>query len=190
MGGPELAKPAEHKDGFLYGAGDAKIGSIIGKGPKQGKLIKQKFLAGLPALAKLKEAIDRKITEVVGKDARGNPVRRLKKDAHLVGLDGRLILIKSQHAALNYLLQSAGSLLVKQATVYFNEEMDKRFRHGEQWAQVGHFHDEMQVAVRKDIAEEVGKLAVECFERAGRHFNFRCPITGEFKTGANWAETH
>jgi hypothetical protein len=36
--------------GFLYGAGDEKIGKSIGKGSGEGRKIKKKFLTKLPAL--------------------------------------------------------------------------------------------------------------------------------------------
>ena len=31
---------------------------------------------------------------------------------------------------------------------------------------------------------------VEAIEKAGKHFNLRCPLTGEYKVGENWSETH
>jgi DNA polymerase-1 len=43
---------------------------------------------------------------------------------------------------------------------------------------------------RPEIANEIGTLAVESFKEAGEFFKFRIPITGEFKIGNNWAETH
>ena len=39
--------------GFLYGAGNEKIGQIIGKGAAEGGKIKKRFLAKTPALKKL-----------------------------------------------------------------------------------------------------------------------------------------
>ena len=38
--------------------------------------------------------------------------------------------------------------------------------------------------------ELVGKMAVTSIQEAGLYFNFRLPLDGEFKGGANWAETH
>ena len=42
---------------------------------------------------------------------------------------------------------------------------------------------------KPEIAEYIGEVAVWSFEQAGEHFNFRCPITGEFKIGDNWYDT-
>lgn len=38
--------------------------------------------------------------------------------------------------------------------------------------------------------EQIGKMAVASIQEAGTFFNFRLPLDGEFKVGANWAETH
>ena len=56
--------------------------------------------------------------------------------------------------------------------------------------QVGHIHDEIQFQVRKEIAEDVGKLSVLAIQEAGESLGFRCPLDGEYKIGKNWAETH
>src|SRR3546814_2016536 len=87
----------EHNDAFLYGAGDAKLGSIIGKGARAGAQLRARFLAKFPALAKLIKA-----------------VKAAAKKGWLKGLDGRKIPVRSEHAALNSLLQSAGAVICKQ----------------------------------------------------------------------------
>lgn len=160
---------------FLYGAGDEKIGSIVGKGAAAGKKLKASFLAKTPALARLKEAVGAAV----------------KKNGHLKGIDGRILKVRSEHSALNTLLQSAGALLVKQATVNLYMELTRRgYEWGRDWAMVAHVHDEYQLHVRKEIAEEVAQVAVWSFQQAGRDFDWRCPLDGEAKLGANWKETH
>ena len=160
---------------FLYGAGDARIGAIMGKGADIGKRLKTKFLRKTPALRRLKEEITEKV----------------QTKGTLKGLDGRLLHVRSQHAALNTLLQSAGALVVKQATVFLYEELTSRgYVWGRDWAQVAHIHDEIQLQVKEEFADEIGKIAIRCFERAGEHFGLRCPITGEYRIGQTWAQTH
>ena len=160
---------------FLYGAGNAKLGSIIGAGFKEGHLLKKRFLARTPALKYLKDEI----------------AHRVEAKGYLKGLDGRLLHIRSDHSALNTLLQSAGALLVKQATVFLFESLTEQgLVWGSDWAQVAHVHDELQLEVKPELAEQIGQTAVRCFERAGEYFNFRCPITGEYRIGQSWAETH
>lgn len=161
--------------GFLYGAGDAKVGKIVGKGPKAGKALKGKFLKQTPALAKLKEAIEEAV------DRKG----------YLKGIDGRKLHVRSAHAALNTLLQSAGGLLVKQATINLYEDMEAAgYVWGFDWAMVAHVHDEYQLQVRKGIADDVARRAEEAFRKAGRDFNWRMPLDGEAQIGANWKDTH
>ena len=155
---------------YLYGAGDEKIGSIAGGGRKKGKQLKDKFLAGTPALATLKDNVAMSASK-----------------GYIKGLDGRKIFIRSEHAALNSLLQSAGALVMKQALVILDDyatrwKLDYKF--------VGNIHDEFQVEVRADQAERFGSLAASCIEAAGIHFKLRCPLAGDFKVGNNWAETH
>ena len=158
---------------FLYGAGDEKIGSIVGGDSRHGKKLKKKFFKQIPAIKSLVEAVKAKA----------------EHSKFLLGLDGRVLHVRSSHAALNTLLQSAGALIAKQALVFFDESINALdWRNRVQ--QVAWVHDEIQVECDEEIAEEVGRLAVESFVKAGEHFKFRIPITGEFKVGRNWKETH
>jgi DNA polymerase-1 len=155
---------------YLYGAGDEKIGSIVGGGRKQGKLLKEQFLEATPALKTLKE-------NVAQSAAKG----------YITGLDGRKVFIRSEHAALNSLLQSAGALVMKQALVILD---DYATRWGLDYKFVGNVHDEFQVEVLEAHAERFGRLATDCIVAAGTHFKMRCPLAGEYNVGASWAETH
>src|SRR5690606_14956838 len=94
---------------FLYGAGPEKIGSIVGGGAKEGKILIDRFLANVPALQKLKDKI----------------ARNLEKKDTLPGLDGRRLRIRSEHAALNQLLQGGGAIVMKKALVLFKEDFTK-----------------------------------------------------------------
>ena len=158
---------------FLYGAGNEKIGSIVGKGAKHGGILKKRFLEGLPALNKLIKGVTFKA----------------KSAGYLKGLDGRILHIRHQHAALNTLLQSAGALVCKRWAVECEDEIIKRG-----WQDrvlfVANIHDEIQFEVDEEIAEEWAKIAVECIARAGEYFKIRVPLTGEANIGNNWKETH
>ena len=155
---------------YLYGAGDEKIGSIVGGGRSQGKRLKAQFLSSTPALAVLKDNVAMSASK-----------------GYIKGLDGRKVFIRSEHAALNSLLQSAGALVMKQALVIL-DDYAKRWKLDYNF--VGNIHDEFQVEVREDHAERFGSLAASCIEAAGIHFKLRCPLAGEFNIGNNWAETH
>ena len=56
--------------------------------------------------------------------------------------------------------------------------------------QVAVVHDEFQVEVRKEHADEVGTIIVEAIQDAGKYFKLNCPMDGEYKIGTNWYETH
>lgn len=157
---------------FLYGAGPEKLGSVVGKGAKHGKVLKERFLQRTPALAKL-------IADVQRAAGRG----------FLVGLDGRRLHIRSSHAALNTLLQSGGGLICKQWMVEVDQMLTQLEAH-DKVRQVAWVHDECQYECDPDFAEEFGKKAVECIAKAGEFFDIRIPLTGEYKIGRNWAETH
>jgi len=155
---------------FLYGAGDAKIGSIVGGNAKDGSRLKAKFLEQTPALAKL--------IKLVGKHA---------SKGYVPGLDGRRIWVRSEHAALNSLLQGAGAIVMKQALVIFDDK-----RKASKWPvkYVANVHDEAQLECPKDIADVVGKAFKQSIIEAGGHYKLRCPLDGEYKVGNNWRMTH
>ena len=155
---------------FLYGAGDGKIGQVVGGTAKDGKRLKQNFLKNTPALKKLRTR-----------------VTSLADSGSLIGLDGRLLHVRSSHAALNTLLQSAGAIVMKRAVVlldYFSQvyKIDYKL--------VGQIHDEVQVEVAEKQAQFFGDLAVNCVRRAGKDFKLNCPLDGDYKIGTTWRETH
>ncbi|MBX6334116.1 DNA polymerase, partial [Candidatus Saccharibacteria bacterium] len=139
---------------------------------------RETFLRRTPGLRELQDAVR-------------ETIKKRGEKPYLTGIDGRKLYIRHEHAALNTLLQSAGALLVKQATINLYKELTRRgYKFGVDWAMVAHVHDEYQLHVREDLAEEVAAVAVWSFEQAGRDFNWRCPLTGEAKIGRNWKECH
>jgi len=155
---------------LCYGAGDQKLSSILGGSTKDARRIREHFLDNLPAFKKLK-----------------NRVGKAAKRGYLKGLDGRKIFIRNDYAALNSLLQGGGAIVMKRALIMLQaliklQALDAKF--------VANIHDEWQMEVREDIVDFVGELAVGCIEKAGEYYNMRCPLTGEYKIGGNWSETH
>ena len=155
---------------FLYGAGPAKIGQIVGGGEREGKRLIDSFLKNTPALQKLKDKVS-----------------RLAEKEWLPALDGRRLIVRSQHAALNTLLQGAGAIVMKQALIMLN----RKIIHAKINALfVANVHDEWQIETTEQDAETVGHFAVQSIRQAGIRLNLRCPLDGEFKVGLNWAATH
>lgn len=172
---------------FVYGAGDEKLGAILLKikgisAVERGKKSRADFMANLPALKKLLDKIKSKVKSV----------------GTLKGLDGRVLHIRSQHAAPNTLLQSAGAVQMKMALVILDRELQARGYKNSNHALpnevnyefVMNCHDEWQIEADEDLGETIGKLAVAAITKAGEVFKFRCPLSGEYNTGRNWSETH
>ena len=155
---------------LIYGAGDAKLGSVVGGNRESGKRLREQFLNNNPSFKTLREK-----------------VQRASGKHWLKGIDGRKLLIRTQHAALNTLLQGGGAIVMKRGLAMLDSlislnTFDAKF--------VANIHDEWQMEVREDIAENVGRLAVDCIIKAGEYYNLRCPMDGEYKVGDNWSETH
>jgi DNA polymerase I len=155
---------------FIYGAGSAKLGSIIGGSTADGERAKEKFLRATPSLRSLREKVE-----------------RVAERRYVKGLDGRKIIIRHTHAALNTLLQGAGAIVMKKALTlldeYVNVKQIKAFP-------VVNVHDEFQYEVEESRVNEFGKLAVQSIIDAGKLLKVRCPLNGEYKIGNNWSETH
>jgi DNA polymerase I-like protein with 3'-5' exonuclease and polymerase domains len=159
---------------FLYGAGVTKLGSIVGGGIKQGKILQEQFFAALPSLAVL-----------------SNKVKGFaEKRGYLPSIDGRKIRVRSWegkvlvHTALNCLLQANGSIVVKRAMLIANEEIKRRALDA---FQILFYHDELAFETSEECAEEVGLIIKDSFRLAGEYYNLNIPIDGEYKIGLDWS---
>ena len=167
---------------FLYGAGDAKIGSIVDPladkeaQARIGKTLKARFLARLPALKRL--------------------VKKVKREARrgwITGLDDRKLFVRHQHAALNTLFQSAGAIIAKMWIVLFEEYMEEAgYIHSwdGDFAILAWIHDEIQAAVLEHLKKIAGELAVKAAADTGRILKFRLPVEAKYKADRTWAGTH
>jgi len=160
---------------FLYGAMDPKLGwtadtSLVKKADqrRRGAEVRELLIAKTPGLQTLVEQVK----------AEGEYIRCI---------DGGLVRCEAEHARINYKLQSAGAIVMKQASIY----LDERISHnGYDALKVGDIHDEGQLDCHVSCADEVGKLATQCLIDAGEELNFRVPIEGDYKVGLTWADTH
>lgn len=155
---------------IVYGAGDAKIGSIVGGKAKAGKELKEKAFANIPGLG---EAIEEAQSEF--------------KQGRISLCDGSLIICPRINAAFNYKLQGGGARFMFQACIFLENHIR---RAGLDSLKVGDIHDEWQYDVAKEDAEEHARLARQAMVEAGEELNLRIPMDGESKIGNNWAETH
>ncbi|MFN3077211.1 MAG: DNA polymerase, partial [Alphaproteobacteria bacterium] len=122
---------------FLYGAGAAKIGKVVGAGAQEGQKLIDSFLENTPKLRVLRESV----------------AKICKSSGSLPGLDGRRLHVRTDHAALNTLLQGAGAIVMKQALVLLDTRLQQL---GIDYKFVANVHDEWQIEVAEDYADMVG----------------------------------
>lgn len=197
---------------LVYGAQDEKLGSTLGpledsherqaqsvqltqhermrlgkKGPlskervanhKRGKYARAKVSENIPGFGSL-------VNRVQGRVGRGSHLGTLS------GIDGRVLRCRGQHSALNTLIQSWGAVVVKQATVLWKKKLESLgLKWREDFMLLAHIHDEIQAECKPEHAKTVGQAFVDALKETAEMFNLRCPLSGEYKVGANWAETH
>jgi len=174
--------------GYLYGAGESLSGVHYGvalaayegrsnPSPKNGRKSRAAFKENLPALKNLEDQV--------------KATAKAKKV--IKGLDGRLVPIRSEHSALNALLQSAGAIIMKQALVCLDRNLQALgLVTGVDYEFVANVHDEWQVEVRDEdgLPQLVADESLKAFNQAGEILNLRVKIDGESKIGRNWADTH
>ena len=166
---------------FIYGASDKKIGTSLDKSLTDtkavalGKDIRKKFLEAIPGLEGLLTAV----------------ARRAEGDV-LKGLDGRPIRLQGKkHAALNYLLQSAGAIVCKRWNVITYQQLNDL---GYQWdidyQWLGWIHDEIQLAVKPHLISDAKFQLEWAIVQAGEYYNLKVPLASEAKDGSSWADCH
>lgn len=165
----------------LYGAGDAKIGSItrpqarLLERQSEGKRLKENFKRANPAY----DSLIKDLKNV------------LKTRGYIYGIDKHALTPRAAHSALNTLLQNCGAVLMKRATVFFKQKMVEKGWWLSKVFPVLHVHDELQCLVSEELdAHDIGKAMVQSMNEAGKYYEMKIPIDGEYKIGKNWMETH
>lgn len=162
---------------FIYGAGDAKLGSIINGTAADGLELRHRFLQALPKLGKLIDS-----------------VKKASKRGYLIGLDGRKVFMRKdekgkvlQHTALNVLLQSAGAVVMKKSLLLLTEAANDAHI---DYIKVIDMHDEGQADVIPVDSKRYAAMAEQSIRGAGTHFSLNIPLDAEAKIGRHWADTH
>jgi len=156
---------------LIYGAGDGKIGKIVGKRAKEGKVIKNKFFDNMPAL---KNLIDNCQFQVAKKNT-------------ITLLDGREVPCRAKHKALNVQIQGDGAILMKLAQTKFSKSLEK---YKDRVAFMATIHDEWQLECEPEIADDVGRLGTDAIIDAGYELDCHVQMAGEYHIGNNWSECH
>ena len=155
---------------FMYGAGASKIGKIVGKGAKEGQVLIDRFLSNMPALKRIRDGVTKA-------GMRGK----------IKGIDGRLLHVRSPHAALNTLLQGAGAVVCKLWLVNMNKRIQAS---GVDAKLVASIHDEYQYEVAKKDVQKFGSITKGAMKDTEHQLQMKCPLDNEWKEGTTWAQTH
>ena len=158
---------------YLYGCGNLRLGKTYdpqlsdSKARKKGKEIREAFLAAIPGLKELVEA-----------------VHKSSERGFLYGLDNRRIIVDSKHKSLNYLLQGSSAIIAKKWLVLAHEKRPKSAH------QLAFVHDEINYECHPSDAEELKQTLEESAKAAGESYGLRLPIEATAKSGETWADVH
>jgi hypothetical protein len=154
---------------YLYGAGDKKIALVCNCSVDAARRLRDRFQKEIPALAKVQDAVK----------------YELAKKGGVILPDGRKVPVRSEHAALNTLLQGSGAIVSKYWMVEASKSVAKMSA-----KQLAYIHDELQYSCPAGIAEEFGKAVTKAATTAGEQLNLNIRIDAEYRVGKSWAETH
>lgn len=176
-GVPDRGKMKTWYYAYIYGAGNKKLASILQLPYGKALSVRESLEGTIPTGALIKRL----------------HYNMAVSGGFLTALDGGVLPVRSEHSALNTLLQSAGAILCKRWVVEaFDAFLARGWKHGwdGDFVFLGWIHDEVQIAVRHAIKEEAARIVIECAEAAGKPYGFRVPLAGAYKIGRNWAECH
>jgi hypothetical protein len=170
---------------FLYGAGDAKIGSIVlpnGSSEERRKVgadLKRQFLAANPKLAGLIKG-----------------VKKASRRGYLVGIDGRKLMMRTnergqvaENKALNTLLQGAGAQIMTYARVWLYDKV-KELKWDKECRKVLDYHDEETYESHISRAEDLRQVMVDSVRVSGDYYNLNIPLDASATVGRTWANIH
>lgn len=192
---------------LVYGAGNEQMGVIIldalrlamKEDPERARPIFARFFRT--------ESPDKRAIIKVGKKAKQNLLKGLgalgvfvEVMAHILavqdwipGLDKRRVPVRSEHAVINFAVQSCGAILCKRWVVNSYRAL---LAAGFKWGWDGDFvflgwiHDEVQIACRVGLGDRIGEIVTREARRAGEPYGFRVRLDSKYKIGRTWADTH
>jgi DNA polymerase I-like protein with 3'-5' exonuclease and polymerase domains len=154
---------------YLYGAGDKKIALVCNCSVNAARNLRERFQQEIPALAKVQDAVKFETAKRGG----------------VILPDGRKVPVRSEHAALNTLLQGSGAIVSKYWMVEANKAVKSMGA-----KQLAYIHDELQYSCPASIADEFGKAVTKAATTAGEILKMNIRIDAEYRVGKSWAETH
>ena len=156
---------------LLYGAGDAKLGTVVGGNEADGRRLREAFLSSLPAFRRLREAVN----------AKGGSEGTLK------GLDGRVLHVRHSHASLNTLIQGSSAILMKKWFMNTARTLKARQTGAKVVAMV---HDEIVIESPKKSVDSVHECVKLSIAQVNNEYKLRCQLDCDVDIGNNWSEVH
>ena len=132
---------------ILYGAAPPKLAKMLNLTKAESVEMYDTYWKTKPSMKQLKDKVE----------SFWNSTNRV----YIPSIDGRKILIRSQHSLLNALFQSAGVVCAKYVTVFMFEEFEKLgycidvFKGKPDVASMIEYHDEVQLYVNPTLIENV-----------------------------------
>lgn len=156
---------------LLYGAGDAKIGSVVNGTAKDGRDLRERFLSNLPSFSRLREAVVHKGTS----------------EGRLRAIDGRQLVVRHPHASINTLIQGSSAVLMKKWFMNTAANLKAKKTGAKLVAMV---HDEMVIECVKESVDSVSDCVKIAISQVNEEYNLRCKLDCDVQTGNNWSEIH
>ena len=161
------------KYAMTYGVGAKNLAKQFDLTPSAAKRWWDKFWEDAPALSKVR---------------RETIMERSTNGGWITGLDGRLIMTRSDHSALNAKFQSAGAIVMKYSAVIAEHYI--RQKHGRDAYPLVRYHDEEIYECDPEIVASVAKIGEWSVKKAGEVLKLNVPLSAQAKIGHNWAEVH
>lgn len=170
---------------LLYGAGLGKLAQWLSEDDElavnmhyttaDARRVRDKFYEEIPELFEVQNRIKEQYHELGG----------------IIGLDGRLLQARSDYILLNLLLQSSGTVLMKQCLVFLEEELQaKGLKHRQDYNYLLNVHDEVEAEVRTELIDIYKECVYKAVDRTNDFFKTNCKLQIDLKTGRSWAECH
>jgi len=156
---------------LLYGAGDAKIGSVINGSAKDGAELRERFMANMPSYRRLSEAV----------------MRKGQSQGKLMALDGRVLRVRSAHASLNTLIQGSSAVLMKKWFMYVDYHLRRRRLDAKIVAMV---HDELVLETSEKDVDHAKDCVILSIRQVNKAYKLNCELDCDVQTGNNWSEIH
>lgn len=158
---------------FLLGAGVGKISQILKVKQKEATEAVENFMQSIDGLAKLKKQV----------------IPHIARRGWFRGLDGRKVIVPSEHKTLAGLLQNGEAVIMKHAALEWTlkAQMLRLDYKLVTWP-----HDEWQTELKGtyENAELLGDIQRQSIKNTGDKLNIFCPLAGSTEIGKNWLQTH